>query len=221
MRTRLLPPSVSLGRLGNIAASLGAAMVVLPFFALASPFEPPHTFEATEPIVAADFNESFSTVAAAVNDNDSRISALEGGSAVVARCASSAATPLPQGEQNRINFDQCGIDSHDAVTTGAAWAFVAPRAGTYRVSARYDTDTLPSSIWTAELGIFVGDELYSASTLQRSDDGQALRAHVEINDIVSLAEGDALYLSAFHNRNAEHTLRGNPDYVFVAINEVR
>ena len=212
--------SVSFGRAGGILASLGAAIAALPIVAIAGSFDPPYTFQDGSSINAEDFNESFSAVAVAVNDNNARLSALEEG-AVVARCASSAATPLPQNVPNRINFDQCVIDTHDAVSTGADWAFVAPRAGNYRVSARYNTDTLESSFWTAEIHIVVDGEIYSASNLNRSDGGAVLRAHAGIDDIVPLSEGQELYIAAWQNRNANHTLHGDPLFVFVAISEVQ
>ena len=50
------------------------------YAATADELTTPHTFAAGEPAVAADVNENFSAVEAAVNDNNARIAALEGSS---------------------------------------------------------------------------------------------------------------------------------------------
>ena len=89
------------------------------------------------------------------------------------------------------------------------------------VSARYNTDTLESSFWTAEIHIVVDGEIYSASNLNRSDGGAVLRAHVGIDDIVPLSAGQELHIAAWQNRNANHTLHGDPLFVFVAISEIQ
>lgn len=58
-------------------ALLAVGVAVLPVLALASPVAPLTEFTSGDPIVAADFNDNFNAVADAVDDNDTRISALE------------------------------------------------------------------------------------------------------------------------------------------------
>ncbi len=70
-RRRLQP-----GR-GRSITVLALALAALPVLALATPVDLPNTFESGAPVVAADFNDNFNAVADAVDDNDTRISALE------------------------------------------------------------------------------------------------------------------------------------------------
>jgi len=55
----------------------------LPVIATAAPVDLPHAFEPGGVIEAASFNENFDAVADAVDDNDTRISMLEGGDAAI------------------------------------------------------------------------------------------------------------------------------------------
>lgn len=205
----------------KIALTFLPVIAVMPVLALASPVARLHEFQADTPVVASEFNENFSALAGAVDDNDARIVALETEGPVVARCASSAATPLPLTEELRVNFDQCAIDTHSAVTTGSSWAFVAPRTGNYRVSSRCDTNTAIASAFSAQLSIVVGAEVRSTAQQLRNDNGANLRAAVSIDDIVHLEDGDSLHLIAEQTRSSEHTLRGDPLFVYVSINELR
>ena len=72
-----LSPRRSTTRLKSVGL-VATALAALPVLALASPVGPLETFESGQPIVAADFNANFDAVAEAVDDNDTRISALEG-----------------------------------------------------------------------------------------------------------------------------------------------
>lgn len=75
LRPRSLRPSRS-----RVVPLMAAALATLPLLALASPVGTLATFESGQPIVAADFNDNFDTIAEAVDDNDARIGALEGSS---------------------------------------------------------------------------------------------------------------------------------------------
>lgn len=67
-------------RRGRTITTLALAAAALPVLALASPVDLPNTFESGAPVLAAEFNGNFDAVADAVDDNDTRISALEGSS---------------------------------------------------------------------------------------------------------------------------------------------
>jgi hypothetical protein len=68
-----------------------AAVLFLPVLAFASPVAIPNQFADGDPISAAEFNENFDALATAVNDNDTRVAALEDGP-VLAECAWSVTT---------------------------------------------------------------------------------------------------------------------------------
>lgn len=67
-------------RRGRTITALALAAAALPVLALAGPVDLPNTFESGAPVLAADFNDNFDAVADAVDDNDTRILALEGSS---------------------------------------------------------------------------------------------------------------------------------------------
>ncbi len=73
-----------------------ASMAVLPLIASAAPLNVPHAFEDGGIIDAESFNENFDEIAAAVDDNDARIAALEGGDAAV-----------PTGAVMYFNLSEC------------------------------------------------------------------------------------------------------------------
>lgn len=72
-------------------------------------------------------------------------------SMVVAIYATDSGQTIPHGSKTIVNFDTKFIDTHDAVTTGAAWKFTVPISGLYflRANALY----VDSSDWSAgEIG---------------------------------------------------------------------
>ena len=57
--------------------ALAALALAFPVVAVAAPVDIPHQFAAGEAIVADEFNENFDAIADAINDNDSRLEAVE------------------------------------------------------------------------------------------------------------------------------------------------
>jgi hypothetical protein len=64
---------------------------------------------------------------------------------VVAHYWTNAGQSFPDGVYTTVNFVTKVADSHNAVTTGAAWKFTAPAAGYYVVSTKVNLDA--SSAW--------------------------------------------------------------------------
>jgi len=75
----LSPRQTHSGR-GRCVVALAVAAAMLPVLALASPVDLPNTFESGAPVLASEFNDNFEAAADAIDDNDTRISALEGSS---------------------------------------------------------------------------------------------------------------------------------------------
>jgi hypothetical protein len=74
------------------------AVLGLPVIALAAPIDVPHSFEDGEVIDAERFNENFAALEVAVDDNDARITALEGGGPL---------SPIPTGAVMFFELDAC------------------------------------------------------------------------------------------------------------------
>lgn len=96
MHTRT-PHRITAARRRLLLTTFGAALGV-PVIALASPVDLPHTFADGEVIDAERFNENFAAIAAAVDDNDARITALEGGGPM---------GPIPSGAVMFFELDAC------------------------------------------------------------------------------------------------------------------
>jgi len=75
----LSPRQTHAGR-GRGIVAFAAAAALLPVLALASPVDLPNTFESGAPVLASEFNDNFDAAADAIDDNDTRITALEGNS---------------------------------------------------------------------------------------------------------------------------------------------
>ncbi len=75
-----LSPRQTLSSRGRGIAAFAVAAALLPVLALASPVDLPNTFESGAPVLASEFNDNFEAAADAIDDNDTRISALEGNS---------------------------------------------------------------------------------------------------------------------------------------------
>ena len=63
----------------KVRYALGALVVAIPAAAIASPLTVPNTYQAGEVISASEMNENFAVVTAAVDDNDTRVTAIESG----------------------------------------------------------------------------------------------------------------------------------------------
>lgn len=108
-------------------------VAAMPVLALASPVPRLVEFEADTPVVAADFNDNFSALAEAVDDNDTRISAIEDQpELIVVRASNTVSTNLPSASTT-IPFNDESEDSHDAYDSETG-VFTCPRAGLLQVS---------------------------------------------------------------------------------------
>lgn len=74
----------------------GIALVMLPVIATAAPANIPNAFAEGDTISAEEFNENFDAIAAAIDDNDSRITVVEG-----------AAPGAPTGAVMFFNLSEC------------------------------------------------------------------------------------------------------------------
>lgn len=79
LNVTLSPRQTRSGR-GRAVVALAVGAALLPVLALASPVDLPHAFESGAPVLASEFNDNFDATADAIDDNDTRISALEGSS---------------------------------------------------------------------------------------------------------------------------------------------
>ncbi len=73
-----------------------ASVLTLPALAFASPANVPHEFESGTAILAEDFNDNFSALAEAIDDNDERLGTLEG-----------SVTSAPLGAVMFFNLEEC------------------------------------------------------------------------------------------------------------------
>lgn len=68
-----------------------------------------------------------------INRRIETLTRVEGGERIVARYIRNAAQSIPHNNPTRIDANVVLEDTHNAVTTGASWAFTAPLAGWYYV----------------------------------------------------------------------------------------
>lgn len=119
-----------------------------------------------------------------------------------------------------VNFSTKVYDSHNAVTTGAAWKFTAPISGAYHVSASTLADPTAgwdaTEVWTNRLYDSAGNILVGLG---------ALNAQTTYSGIVNgrgsatiyLNAGDWIQLRVFQNNGAAVAIRADTPNNFIAI----
>jgi hypothetical protein len=122
-----------------------ALAAIMPVLALASPVPALNTFESGQPILAQEFNENFDAFKAAIDDNDARISAMEGEQQelIVVRASNTIATAI-QDTSTTIPFNDEEEDTHGAydTTTGV---FTCPRQALLQTSFNVYFEDLASA----------------------------------------------------------------------------
>jgi hypothetical protein len=141
---------------------------------------------------------------------------------VVAKYASDASQSIASGSDVIVDFEDKIVDTHGAVTTGAAWKFTAPVSGNYQVSA---------------LAVFTGGSTFTAgntlnfiifkngslnSTLGRYIIPTTDTTEKALNGatIMNLNAGDYIQLNLFQNTGGARTLLNNNSYVHVSIHKI-
>ena len=128
----------------KIAFAALLAVSAMPVLALASPFpfdEMEDGFQPGTAILAQDFNDRFSEISVAINDNDARISALEAPpELIVVRASNTVATNIGPGSTT-IPFNDEEEDSHNAYNS-VSGVFTCPRPALLQASYNVFMDNL-------------------------------------------------------------------------------
>jgi hypothetical protein len=86
---------------------------------------------------------------------------------------------IPDAASTLVNFNDKIVDSHGAVTVGAAWKFTAPRSDWYTINAAiiYQTN---SNLVVADIYIFKNNAIYRALGAGLGVQGQYLQGNLSI-----------------------------------------
>lgn len=142
-----------------------------------------YSFKATVPISGWDAG---ATLGSTQVDQQTVIAMYEG-------TASSANTSFADGIDETVDFDTKIVDTHNAVTTGASWAFTSPTKGRYKVDALVGWASV-SNLDRCFLALFKnGSEEVRLTDLNVS--GFAYSG----STIVDLAAGDTLQIRCFQD----------------------
>lgn len=127
---------------------------------------------------------------------------------VVAVYTTTAGQSIPHDTLTVVNFGSEVVDTHKAVSTGAAWRFVAPLAGNYHVWAAllFAATAAWAEHERAILYLHKNGLLYSVLDFAVGLDSSAAATtkHVGGGDVVPLAAGDAIQIRV--NQNSGDTL---------------
>jgi hypothetical protein len=117
--------------------------------------------------------------------------------------ASTANSGLANNTYETVDFDSETTDTHSAVTTGASWAFVAPRAGKYLLTSKIQMAA--STAWgTTEILVWkwrnnTSDGRSVALYPDPSASGSSIAASIEGTFHLNLSSGDSIDLQARQN----------------------
>ena len=122
-----------------------------------------------------------------------------------------------------VDFGTKVQDTHDAVTTGAAWRFTAPTAGFYQVSARvlftYTTGWADGEVGSLRILVNGAGLVY----LDRKDNyGSASSNFMQLGGsaLVYLGAGDYLEVRALQGSGAALALYNVADYNYISVAKV-
>lgn len=141
---------------------------------------------------------------------------------VSAGYTTASANSISSGAQTIIDFGTKEYDTHNAVTTGAAWKFTVPIAGRYRVSCYVMLDTQSFAVDDkVSLSIFKnGAEVKS---LKYNELQASVTTYVDAGgtSTLNLVAGDYIDLRVFQNSGGARTLITNAVFNYVNIEKVK
>lgn len=116
-----------------------------------------------------------------------------------------------------VDFDTFVEDTHSRVSTGASWAFTAPSAGTYQVSA-FSSVTSSTNLGSGALYVYKNGSQYALLTRKRGEAAVDLSSSPV--DVVA-AQGDTIDIRALWDTSdsSARTLATTADSFFVSIVE--
>lgn len=142
---------------------------------------------------------------------------------VIARYAASGTT-VPEQTSTVVDFSTKTLDTHNAVTTGTAWQFKAPKDGIYAVSARVlfsGTDQWnPGDTAALILRVNGGVNSYLASRDNFLSGSASLSMQLHGDDVVSLQKGDTIDVVVAQTSGVTLKLSSNTKDNYVSIYQV-
>ncbi len=140
---------------------------------------------------------------------------------VVAVYETNAAQSIDHNTETVVNFEDEVIDTHGAVTVGAAWVFTAPLAGYYYVRAmvRFASTGTWAEGEVIQLGLYKngsgGHALVYRNGLDSS--GGAAPHSAGGATVVQLATGDTLAINVLQTSGGPLSLSSNSNYNHISI----
>lgn len=146
---------------------------------------------------------------------------LRGVGVVAARASRSASQSVPHDTTTRVNFDTVEMDTAGAITTGSAWAFTAPEAGQYLVTATVTVGS--NSSWVvgevARLELYRNDALYAWLAMNAN-----INAYTPVTlngaTLVGLAAGETIDVRLYQNSGGTLSISGASGRTHVSIVKV-
>lgn len=122
-----------------------------------------------------------------------------------------------------VNFSTKVYDSHNAVTTGAAWKFTAPVSGTYRVAAETLADPAAGWVageeWTNRMYIQDGS-IHSILGGQFMQAGHSTLVNASGSTSIYMNAGEWLQLRIYQSNGSTVAVRNDPAFNFIVIEKV-
>lgn len=143
---------------------------------------------------------------------------------IAAEYTTNASQSIPNNTATIVNFEDLTFDTHSCVTVGAAWRFIAPITGYYRVSAAilYASSTAWATGEAAGLMLYKNGAQHRF--LDRKDNinsgGVSVFVQLSGDVLVSLAAGDYIDVRTIQLSGGALALFNDTAYNYIAINRV-
>ncbi len=138
-----------------------------------------------------------------------------------ARYTTAAGQSIPNAVSTIIDFGTFDYDSHNAVTTGTAWKFTAPKSGKYRVSALILYVSTTTWIESESSKITLYKNGVAFSMLGRTNGNSGTDNQVTYGaDTINLIAGDFIDIRAVQASGAALALQNSSQFNHISIEEL-
>lgn len=141
---------------------------------------------------------------------------------VFARYSTNTAQSISNNSATIVNFEDKTVDSHGAVAVGASWAFTAPRADVYRVSAIVSlaSDAGWEAGETAYIALYKNGALYSYLDRFICQATATMTVSMSGSDEIQLSAADYINIYVYQNSDGAIALDGGTEQNRVSISAV-
>ncbi len=136
---------------------------------------------------------------------------------LIAKYVSNSGQSISNSTLTIVNFEDLSIDTNNTVTTGASWAFTAPKTAYYRVRAAVQFDNTTASSFTADMWVYVGGSRIALLASNTKETSVSYGVFLGGEALVLASETQSINVRVQHNAGSVYNLSANSDNNYIII----